>query len=174
MGDDRRNHLREVRNALFLTQAEVAKRANVSPVTYRAAENDDVRPDPRNMRKIAKALGVVPAWRIYRYDHSEVGRLAELREILAGLDGGGGPSRFDAMTAGLSKDERAFLAKLPAGASVQEAIEATQEHTKDLARTRKLVGAWIAGASDAYVADMEALYAVLSRLAREARNGGST
>jgi len=52
--------LRELREELFLSHRELAKAAGVSPTTVLSLERNEVEPQRRTIRKLAKALGVDP------------------------------------------------------------------------------------------------------------------
>ena len=53
--------LREVREAKFVTQVELAKKAGVSETTIVRLEAGTHRPRISTIRKLAKALGVEPS-----------------------------------------------------------------------------------------------------------------
>jgi transcriptional regulator with XRE-family HTH domain len=53
-------NLRDLRERLALTQAEVAERAGIAESGYRYIELLEVSPRPQTVRKIANALGVKP------------------------------------------------------------------------------------------------------------------
>lgn len=52
--------LRELREKLFLTQVELADKAQVSEITLNRLENGKQKPRFITIRKLAKALGVEP------------------------------------------------------------------------------------------------------------------
>ena len=52
--------LRKLREELFLTQVELADKAQISEVTLNRLENRKQKPAFRTIRKLAKALGVEP------------------------------------------------------------------------------------------------------------------
>ena len=52
--------LRVLRQRLFLTQPELAKKAGISHITLSRLENNKQKPAFRTIRKLAKALGVEP------------------------------------------------------------------------------------------------------------------
>ena len=52
--------LRELREELFLSHRELAKAAGVSPTTVLSLERNEVEPQRRTIRKLARALGVDP------------------------------------------------------------------------------------------------------------------
>ena len=52
--------LREVRQRLFVTQAELAERTGIAEATLSRLENGVQRPRISTVRKIAEALGVAP------------------------------------------------------------------------------------------------------------------
>jgi len=57
-----RKKLRDLREKRFLSHRELAKDAGVSPTTVLNLEtNEEVAPQRRTIRKLAKALGVDPA-----------------------------------------------------------------------------------------------------------------
>ncbi len=53
--------LRELRERAVLTQAELARLADVTPATVSDLETDKRKPRPSTIRKIAKALKVRPS-----------------------------------------------------------------------------------------------------------------
>ena len=55
-----RMRLREVRERLFVTQAELAERTGIAEATISRLENGAQRPRISTVRKIAEALGVQP------------------------------------------------------------------------------------------------------------------
>jgi transcriptional regulator with XRE-family HTH domain len=52
------SRVRLVRRALGLTQAQLAARIGVAEATVRSWETDRAHPQPRWLRRLAKALGV--------------------------------------------------------------------------------------------------------------------
>jgi transcriptional regulator with XRE-family HTH domain len=52
--------LKEIRTRRFLTQEELAERADVSPATIVRVERNQAEPHISTMRKLAQALGVDP------------------------------------------------------------------------------------------------------------------
>jgi len=52
--------LREIRTRRLLTQIELAERSGVNPTTIVRVERNQVEPHFRTIRKLAKALDVVP------------------------------------------------------------------------------------------------------------------
>ena len=58
---DAPNRIRELREAARLTQQNLADRIGVSKVTISDLERDKMRLDVHYMRRLAKALGVMPA-----------------------------------------------------------------------------------------------------------------
>ena len=59
--------LREERRLAVLTQAELAEKAGVSLITVNRLENEEGEssPRPETVRRLAKALGVDPAWLLF-------------------------------------------------------------------------------------------------------------
>ncbi len=55
------NNLRRVRLAQFLSQAELARRSGVHPLTVTRLENGKTAPSTRTIRALAQALGIVPS-----------------------------------------------------------------------------------------------------------------
>jgi transcriptional regulator with XRE-family HTH domain len=53
--------LRNLRDERYLSQRELADKANVSPATVFKLEANRSEPHPRTIRKLAKALGVEPS-----------------------------------------------------------------------------------------------------------------
>ena len=52
--------LRKLRENLFLTQVELAEKAQISEITLNRLENKKQKPSFKTIRKLAKALGVEP------------------------------------------------------------------------------------------------------------------
>jgi transcriptional regulator with XRE-family HTH domain len=53
-------NLRRLRDARYLSQAELAVQSGVSKTTIARAELGEIVPYPRTVRKLAEALGVAP------------------------------------------------------------------------------------------------------------------
>lgn len=53
-------NLRNIRDAKFLSQRELAEKAGVSPTTINQLETGKAEAQPRTVRKLAEALGVEP------------------------------------------------------------------------------------------------------------------
>ena len=56
-----RDNLRRIRLAQFLSQAELARRSGVHPLTVTRLENGKTAPSTRTVRALAEALSVVPS-----------------------------------------------------------------------------------------------------------------
>lgn len=58
--------LRHARRRAVMTQAELAQAAGVALITANRLENDAIaNPRPETVRRLAKALGVEPAWLLF-------------------------------------------------------------------------------------------------------------
>ena len=55
------DRLKTLREEKYLSQRELAKAADVSPTTIFKLEANQAEPQPRTIRKLAKALGVDPS-----------------------------------------------------------------------------------------------------------------
>jgi transcriptional regulator with XRE-family HTH domain len=55
-----RDNLRRIRLEQFLSQAELARRSGVHPLTVTRLENGKTAPSTRTVRALAQALSVVP------------------------------------------------------------------------------------------------------------------
>lgn len=53
--------LKELRRERYLSQRELAEKADVSPATILKLEQNKAHPQGRTMRKLADALGVAPS-----------------------------------------------------------------------------------------------------------------
>ena len=67
------DNVRRLRHARFLTQAELATKASVTPVTVARIEAGGYVPYVRTIRQLAEALGVQPA-ELISPDELEAGR----------------------------------------------------------------------------------------------------
>ena len=61
--------LRHARQRAVMTQAELAQAAGVALITANRLENDAIdNPRPETVRRLARALGVDPAWLLFGED----------------------------------------------------------------------------------------------------------
>lgn len=63
--------IKECRKALKLTQAQVARKLNVSYVAVSQWERDDTTPSGKNLYNLANALGCTTTWLLYGMENTE-------------------------------------------------------------------------------------------------------
>lgn len=180
--------LRALREARFLEQTELARRAGVSnDAIHRIERGQITTPQVATLRKLARALGASPPWAIYPHE-GDGGHLAAVRSTCATPlpEDGQAPAQasgpadvltpWDRVLVGLDTGERGLLeawGQDASSAGIEAAVLAAYDFLDartsgpagvDLAALRRLVGSWLAATAASIPEALGTLERVIGRL----------